>query len=113
MQWRSRRVPASMNVLAVRSDYRSLSRVVPAARFLAVGLSGMAVNELVYVGLAERLAIWFVLAAILATEFSSTWNFVGNERWAFSGRQRADLSQADDPVLPHHDPRGGCQHAHL
>ena len=47
----------------------------------------MAVNELVYVGLAERMAIWFVLAAVLATEFSSTWNFIGNERWAFSGRR--------------------------
>jgi dolichol-phosphate mannosyltransferase len=76
-----------MNVLAARAEIRNFSRVVPAARFLLVGLSGMAINELVYVGLAGRLAIWFVLAAVLATEASSTWNFVGNERWAFSGRR--------------------------
>ncbi len=56
-------------------------------KFLAVGLTGIGVNELVYVGLVHRLAFWFVLAAVVSTEASTTWNFLGNELWAFSGRR--------------------------
>jgi Predicted membrane protein len=62
-------------------------RLAALAKFLIVGLSGIAVNELVYVGMVHRLAIWFVIAAIVSTEASTTWNFLGNELWAFSGRR--------------------------
>ena len=62
-------------------------RLAALAKFLIVGLSGIAVNELVYVGMVHRLAMWFVIAAIVSTEASTTWNFLGNELWAFSGRR--------------------------
>jgi putative flippase GtrA len=77
-----------MKALAlIRSSLAAPSRFVTMAKFLAVGLSGVAINELVYVGLVHRLAIWFVVAAIISTEVSTTWNFLGNEVWAFSGRK--------------------------
>jgi 4-amino-4-deoxy-L-arabinose transferase-like glycosyltransferase/putative flippase GtrA len=62
-------------------------RLAALSKFLIVGLTGIAVNEVVYVGLVSKLAVWFVLAAILSTQASTTWNFLGNELWAFSGRQ--------------------------
>ncbi len=71
------------------SESRVSPRLVLLARFLLVGLSGIAVNELVYVGLVQGLAIWFVVAAIVSTQVSTTWNFLGNEMWAFSGRRFA------------------------
>ncbi len=71
----------------IRSKLSSPSRLRTMSKFLIVGLSGVAVNELVYVGMVHRLAIWFVLAAIISTEISTTWNFLGNELWAFSGRR--------------------------
>jgi putative flippase GtrA len=69
-----------------RSLLRS-ARLASLVRFLLVGLTGIAVNELVYVGLVQELAVWFVIAAVLSTEASTTWNFLGNELWAFSGRK--------------------------
>ena len=71
----------------IRSRIAAPARFITMFKFLAVGLSGVVVNELVYVGLVHRLAIWFVVAAILSTEVSTTWNFLGNELWAFSGRK--------------------------
>jgi 4-amino-4-deoxy-L-arabinose transferase-like glycosyltransferase/putative flippase GtrA len=62
-------------------------RLAALAKFLIVGLTGIAVNEFVYVGLVDKLALWFVVAAIVSTEASTTWNFLGNELWAFSGRR--------------------------
>ena len=62
-------------------------RLLALAKFLFVGFTGIAVNEFVYVGLVDKLAVWFVLAAIISTEASTTWNFLGNEFWAFSGRR--------------------------
>ncbi len=64
-------------------------RLITLAKFLLVGLSGIAVNEVVYISLVEKLAVWFVLAAILSTQVSTTWNFLGNEVWTFSGRRFA------------------------
>src|SRR5450759_1468911 len=64
-------------------------RLITLARFLLVGLSGIAVNEVVYISLVEKLAVWFVLAAIISTQVSTTWNFLGNEVWTFSGRRFA------------------------
>ena len=76
-----------MKVLTLRSGVPVASRFAPLAKFLLVGLSGILVNEFLYVGLVDRLAIWFVIAAIVATQASTTWNFLGNEFWAFSGRR--------------------------
>ena len=65
------------------------SRLTALARFLLVGFTGIGVNELAYVLLVSNLGIWFVAAAIISTEISTTWNFAGNELWAFSGRRFA------------------------
>ena len=72
-----------------KTEARIPPRLITVARFLLVGLSGIAVNEVIYVGLVEKLAVWFVLAAILSTQVSTTWNFLGNEVWTFSGRRFA------------------------
>jgi 4-amino-4-deoxy-L-arabinose transferase-like glycosyltransferase/putative flippase GtrA len=70
-----------------RPRYERFARVATLSRFLLVGFTGIAVNEIVYVGLVQSLAVWFVVAAIISTEVSTTWNFLGNEYWAFSGRK--------------------------
>ncbi|MGZ6272900.1 MAG: glycosyltransferase family 39 protein [Candidatus Limnocylindrales bacterium] len=64
-------------------------RVAALTRFLLVGLSGILVNEIVYVALTDSMRVWFVASAFAATAFSTTWNFVGNELWSFRGRRFA------------------------
>jgi dolichol-phosphate mannosyltransferase len=57
-----------------------------ATRFALVGLSGIAVNQLaLFVG-ADWLGIHYLVAAVVATQVSTTWNFFGTDRWAFAGR---------------------------
>ena len=45
-----------MKVLTLRSGVPVASRFAPLAKFLLVGLSGILVNEFLYVGLVDRLA---------------------------------------------------------
>ncbi len=78
-----------MTVASLRLPTRISARATSAAKFLAVGLTGVVVNELLFVGLADSLRLSLVIAAILATQGSTTWNFIGNERWAFAGRRFA------------------------
>ena len=59
----------------------------PAFRFGLVGLTGIAINQIVLGLLTEVSGLYYLLSAIAATQFSSTWNFVGTENWAFAGRQ--------------------------
>lgn len=56
-------------------------------RFGAVGLSGLVVNQAVLAAFTELLGIYYLAAAIAATQFSSLWNFFATERWVF-GRRR-------------------------
>ena len=63
------------------------SRTHHALRFGLIGLTGLAVNQLALAALTELLALHYLLAAVIATQFSSSWNFVGTERWAFGGRR--------------------------
>jgi putative flippase GtrA len=55
-------------------------------RFGLVGLSGLVVNQLVFALFTEAGQINYLFAAILATQVSTTWNFLGIDRWAFRGR---------------------------
>jgi dolichol-phosphate mannosyltransferase len=55
-------------------------------RFGAVGLSGIVVNQLALALFTETFGIFYLISAILATQVSSVWNFLGTERWVFSGR---------------------------
>ena len=59
----------------------------PAFRFGLVGLTGIVINQLVLGLLTEVAGLYYLLSAIAATQFSSTWNFVGTENWAFAGRE--------------------------
>src|SRR5215213_6777737 len=56
------------------------------AKFLLVGLSGLLVNSLVLWGFAELTAMHYLLAAILATQASTLWNFGLTESWVFGKR---------------------------
>ena len=57
-------------------------------RFLAIGATGLAVNMLAFALFANVAGLNYLLAAVLATQISTTWNFVLAERWAFRDRRR-------------------------
>jgi dolichol-phosphate mannosyltransferase len=79
------------------SNHPSLARARPgraatAVRFWAVGASGLIVNQVAFVVLLAALgASAYVVAAILATFVSSTWNFVIADRWVF-GHRTAEMA---------------------
>jgi putative flippase GtrA len=58
-------------------------------RFGLVGLSGLVVNTILIAFFAEVVGINYVVAAILATQGSTLWNFSFTELWVFPGRQGA------------------------
>ncbi len=55
-------------------------------RFSAVGATGLVVNTLLLALLADVAGIYYVAAAILATQGSTLWNFSLTEAWVFAGR---------------------------
>jgi dolichol-phosphate mannosyltransferase len=73
---------------ALLLDVRRLARL---ASWTAVGVSGLVVNSLVLWSLAEGLSIDYLVAAVVATQFSSTWNFLWVERWVFRGAKRSTV----------------------
>jgi putative flippase GtrA len=56
-------------------------------RFGLVGLTGLLVNTGIMVALAELAGVSYVVAAIVATQGSTLWNFVLTELWVFGDRQ--------------------------
>jgi dolichol-phosphate mannosyltransferase len=59
-----------------------------AGAFGVVGLSGIAVNQSLLAVLVSGGRINYLVAAVLASIGSSTWNFLLTERWVFRGRSR-------------------------
>lgn len=57
-------------------------------RFLAVGSSGIAVNSILLFLFSELFSLHYLLGAVLATQGSTLWNFVGTEQWVFNDRQQ-------------------------
>ena len=57
-------------------------------RFLVVGALGIGVNQAAFWTFAEIAHVHYLLAAALATQVSTTSNFLGIEFWAFTGRAR-------------------------
>jgi putative flippase GtrA len=53
-----------------------------------VGATGLVVNQLAFWMLAHVLGLFYVWAFLLATQFSTVWNFVLLERFVFEGRQQ-------------------------
>ena len=58
-------------------------------KFLAVGASGLVVNQVLLILLTELVGIWYIVSAVLATLGSSTWNFLFADRWVFGHRRPA------------------------
>src|SRR5437879_890111 len=56
-------------------------------KFGLVGASGVIVNQILVVFLTEFVGIYYIASAMLATFGSSTWNFIGADRWAFADRR--------------------------
>jgi putative flippase GtrA len=57
--------------VAVRASLRN------AARFGVVGLTGLGVNQVALAALAELLNVHYLVAAVAATQLSTSWNFIG------------------------------------
>ena len=56
------------------------------AKFLLVGASGLIVNSFVLWAFAEMTAMHYLLAAVIATQASTLWNFGLTEGWVFGKR---------------------------
>jgi dolichol-phosphate mannosyltransferase len=56
-------------------------------RFGVVGVTGLAVNMLLIAALADVVGLYYVAAAVLATQGSTLWNFCLTELWVFPDRQ--------------------------
>lgn len=58
-------------------------------RFAVVGGSGLLVNNLLMALFVEVLGVQYLFSAVLATQGSSLWNFVGTEEWVFRDRKQS------------------------
>ena len=56
-------------------------------RFLAVGVSGLVVNNLALAAFTELAGLHYLLSAGVATQVSTLWNFGLTESWVFGQRQ--------------------------
>jgi dolichol-phosphate mannosyltransferase len=61
------------------------ARVTAGGRFLVVGLLGIGVNQLLLWLIVEMAGIHYLVAAILASQGSTAFNFAGVESWVFRG----------------------------
>jgi dolichol-phosphate mannosyltransferase len=55
-------------------------------RFLAVGTSGLVVNNLVLAAFIELMGLHYLVSAAVATQVSTLWNFSLTEAWVFKQR---------------------------
>jgi dolichol-phosphate mannosyltransferase len=54
--------------------------------FLAVGATGLVINQLAFWLLTDVFGLYYLWGFLLATQFSTAWNFVLLERYVFEGR---------------------------
>jgi dolichol-phosphate mannosyltransferase len=54
--------------------------------FAIVGASGLVVNTAVLIALTENVGLHYLVSVVLATQFSSTWNFALAEKFVFEGQ---------------------------
>ena len=64
------------------------AKVAHFSRFTAVGAAGLVVNQGLFWLLASEAHVNYLVAAVLATVGSTTFNFAGIESWVFRGRSR-------------------------
>jgi putative flippase GtrA len=67
------------------------SRVTAGGRFLVVGLLGIGVNQLLLWVFVEAFGVFYLLAAVLASQGSTAFNFAGVESWVFHGAGRRGI----------------------
>ena len=60
---------------------------LPAAKFFLVGASGILVNTLAMALAVDAGGVHYLVAAALATQASTVWNFVWTDRWVFAERR--------------------------
>ena len=78
--------------LRLRSAWRwGTTRVTTGGKFLFVGLLGIGVNQLLLWVLVEAAGIFYIPAAILASQGSTAFNFVLVESWVFHGAGKRGL----------------------
>jgi dolichol-phosphate mannosyltransferase len=65
------------------SPVRLLRRATSAGAFGLVGLSGIAVNQVLLAGLVDGVHVNYLVAAVLASVGSTTSNFMLTEQWVF------------------------------
>jgi len=67
-------------------QHRGNDFLARAPRFIAVGATGIVVNQAVLFALFGIVGIWPLVALMVAIEASLIWNFEWNDRWTFRGR---------------------------
>jgi dolichol-phosphate mannosyltransferase len=78
--------------MATRTETPQTPRI-PASRggrflgFLAVGATGLVINQLAFWMLTSVFGLYYLWGFLLATQFSTAWNFVLLERYVFDGRR--------------------------
>lgn len=77
-------VAGTLRAAVSRTSNQAIGR---ATVFGLVGVSGLAVNSVLLWLLAEPAGIGYLVAAALATQGSTTWNFLLAERLVFGGRR--------------------------
>lgn len=72
----------------VRIEGAVVKKVVSGSQFATVGALGLVVNQVLLWLLVDVLHIGHLLvAAAIATQGSTTFNFIGTERWVFASRR--------------------------
>lgn len=67
------------------STWAGIDRVRTIMGFALVGASGIIVNQALLWGQVRFLGVNYLVAAVVATQGSTTWNFSLNELWVFRG----------------------------
>jgi dolichol-phosphate mannosyltransferase len=68
---------------AKKASPRVNARLIRLFRFGLVGVSGLVVNQGAIWVFTERLHVYYLLSAVLATQCSTAWNFALSEVWVF------------------------------
>lgn len=76
------------------ASFRAGGRAHRLTRFGIVGLTGIAVNEAAIAWLVSGLHLGYAVGYLLATQFSTLWNFAGIETWAFKSMAPANSPMA-------------------
>ena len=74
-------------------DPKRAAALVSACKFGAVGAAGIVVNQALMWSMVERGGLGYLLAAVLATQGSTTFNFFLTDRWVFRSSRRVSTAR--------------------